>query len=121
MAANVHDSKALEPLLNTVRPVKGLWGRPRRRPVKLHADQGYDFDRCRAACRRRGILPRIARRGVESSERLGQHRWVVERTLGWLARFRRLTIRSVRRVDLHLAFTTLACALICWNRVQERF
>jgi transposase len=120
-AANVHDSKEREPLLDAVRPIKGLWGRPRRRPAKLHADKGYDFDRCRAACRTRGIRPRIARRGVESSERLGRHRWVVERTFGWLARCRRLTIRYERRVDSHLAFTTLACALICWHRVQERF
>ena len=120
-AANVHDSLQLEPLLDAVRPIRGLWGRPRRRPAKLHADKGYDFDRCRAACRRRGIIPRIARRGVESSERLGRHRWVVERTLGWLARFRRLTIRYERRADLHLAFTTLAGALICWRRLQDRF
>ena len=31
------------------------------------------------------------------SDRLGRHRWVVERTLAWLARFRRLTIRHERR------------------------
>jgi transposase len=59
------------------------------------------------------VAPRIARRGIESSEHLGRHRWIVERTLAWLARFRRLTIRYERRVDLHLAFTTLACVLIC--------
>jgi hypothetical protein len=35
----------------------------------------------RRALRRRGIVPRIARRGVESTERLGRHRWKVERTL----------------------------------------
>jgi transposase len=119
--ANVHDSLVLEPLLDAVRPTKGLWGRPRRRPAKLHADKGYDYPRCRAACRKRGITPRIARRGIESSEKLGRHRWVVERTLGWLSRFRRLTIRYERRADLHLAFTTLACSLICWNRVKDRF
>ena len=69
--ANWHDSPMLEPLLDAVRPVKGLWGRPRKRPDKLHGDKGYDSDRCRDACRKRGITPRIARRGVESSEKLG--------------------------------------------------
>ena len=49
--ANWHDSRMLEPLLDAVRPVKGLWGRPRKRPEKLHGDKGYDFDRCRNACR----------------------------------------------------------------------
>jgi transposase len=57
---------------------------------KLHADKGYDYPRCRAACRARGIAPRTARRGHESSERLGRHRWVVERTIAWLGRSRRL-------------------------------
>jgi hypothetical protein len=31
--------------------------------------------------RRRRIIPRIARRGVENSIRLGRHRWVVEHSL----------------------------------------
>jgi IS5 family transposase len=48
----------------------------------MHADKGYDFPRCRQACRRRKIKHRIARRGIDSSQRLGRHRWMVERTLG---------------------------------------
>jgi transposase len=112
-AANVHDSRLLEPLLDAVPPVRQCAGRPRRRPGKLHADKGYDHDRCRRACRRRGITPRIARRGVESSERLGRHRWVVERTLAWFARFRRLAVRHERRLDILLGFHLLAAALIC--------
>ena len=46
------------------------------------------------------IRPRIARRGIESSERLGRYRWVVERTFAWLHRFRRLIIRYERRADI---------------------
>ena len=117
-AANVHDSKLLEAALDAVPALRlphGQRGRPRKRPAKLHADKGYDYPRCRAACRQRGIAPRIARRGVESSERLGRHRWVVERTLAWLNRFRRLTVRYERRADLHQAFLSLGCALICWR------
>ncbi len=37
----------------------------------------------------------------------------MERSFAWLARLRRLSIRYERRADLHLAFTTLACAVIC--------
>ena len=117
-AANVHDSTQFEPLLDAIRPVQGPWGRPRKRPEKLHADKGYDFARCRAYLRRYGIACRIARRGIESSERLGRFRWVVERTLAWLNRFRRLTVRYERRADIHRAFVTLGCALICWKRLQ---
>jgi len=88
-------------------------GRPRKRPRKLHADKGYDFPRCRKALRKRGIKARIARRGVDSSERLGRHRRVVERTLAWLARYRRLAVRYERRADIHEALLHLGCSLIC--------
>ena len=36
-------------------------------PRQAARRQGYDYDHCRRACRRRGIVPRIARRGVEST------------------------------------------------------
>jgi transposase len=116
--ANVHDSQRLEVTVDGIPPLrlpaKGR-GRPRKRPVKLHADKAYDSARCRRALRSRRIIPRIARRGIESSERLGRYRWVVERTLSWLNRFRRLKVRYERRADIHEAFLTLGCALICWQ------
>ncbi len=118
-AANVHDSVMLEPVLDAVPPVRQCAGRPRKRPAKLHADKGYDFRRCRRACRKRGITSRIARREVESGERLGRHRWVVERTLAWFARFRRLTVRYERRADIFEAFHRLAAALICHRLVRR--
>jgi IS5 family transposase len=117
-AANVHDSEVLEEAVDSIEPIKrlrGRPGRPRKRPKKLHADKAYDFPRCRKALRKRGITPRIARRGIDSSERLGRHRWVVERTLAWLAKYRRLTIRYERRDDIHEAFLQLGCSLICFN------
>jgi transposase len=119
--ANVHDSKVLAELVDSIVPVRGKRGRPRKRPDKLHADKGYDFPRCRGFLRRRGIRPRIARRGVETSEKLECYRWVVERTLAWLARYRRLTIRYERRADIHEAFLLLACSLVCFNRLRRRF
>jgi len=91
--ANRHDSLMLAPTLDAVPGVRHGRGRPRKRPDKLHADKAYDHHRCRSECRKRAIRPRIARRRVDSSERLGKHRWVVERTLARLNRFRRLTIR----------------------------
>ena len=119
--ANVHDSVPLAELLDALVPLKGRRGRPRQRPDKLHANKAYDHRRCRHACPQRGIYPRIARRGIDSSERQGRHRWVVERTLAWLARMRRLSIRYERRLDIHHAFTYLACSLICFNTLLGRF
>ena len=118
--ANRHDSTQLTATLDAIPPIRsGRRGRPRRRPGKLHADKAYDHRRCRRECRARGIKPRIARRGIESSQKLGRHRWVVERTLAWLARFRRLAVRYERRSDIHLAFTTLGCALVCLNQIRR--
>lgn len=118
--ANRHDSRMLAPTLDTVPPIRtGHRGRPRRRPGKLHADKAYDHRRCHQECHARGITPRIARRGIESSTHLGRHRRVVERTFAWLARYRRLTIRYEHRADIHLAFTTLACALICLGQIRR--
>ena len=108
--------------MDAVEPIKrprGEPGRPRKRPEKLHADKGYDFGRCRKALRKRGIKARIARRGIESSEKLGRYRWVAERTLAWFDRFRRLIIRYERRDDIHLAFTTLGAALITFNQITR--
>jgi IS5 family transposase len=104
-----------EALLDAIPPIKTPAGQRRKRPAKLHADKGYDYPRCRQALQRRHIQGRIARKGIDSSERLGRHRWVVERTLAWLNRFRRLTIRYEHRADIHQAFLTLGCCLICWN------
>lgn len=102
-----------------VKGLRGRPGRPRRRPAKLHGDKGYDYPRCRRALRQRGITPRIARRGVESSGRLGRHRFVVERSLAWLVGYRRLQVRYERRGDLLLAFLYLACALICLKHLNR--
>ena len=73
-AANVHDSTVFEGLVDSVLSVKDKRGRPRKRPDKLHADKGYDYPRCRRFLSKRGIKVRIARRGLESSERLGRWR-----------------------------------------------
>jgi transposase len=119
--ANRHDSVLFAPLLDAIPPIKQANGRRRKRPAKGHADKGYDYPRCRRALTQRRIKVRIARKGVERSERLGRHRWVVERTLAWLNRYRRLTVRYERRADIHQAFLTLGCCLICFNAIPQGF
>jgi transposase len=106
-----------EDLIDAVPLIQCPSGQRRKRPAKLHADKAYDIPRCRRALTRRKIKVRIARRGIESSARLGRYRWVVERTLAWLARYRRLTIRYELRAEIHQAFLTLGCALICFTNL----
>src|SRR5215210_7779733 len=115
-AANTPDDDLLEPLVHAIPPIvgpRGRPGRPRFRPAKLHADKAYDSSEKRRALRARGITPRIARRGVESSERLGRYRWAVERSLAWLLGFRRLGVRYERRAEMLEGLLRLACTLIC--------
>jgi transposase len=107
-------------LLDAIPAIRRPSGQRRTRPDKVHADKAYDIPRCRRFLHRRGIKVRIARKGIDSSARLGRHRWVVERTLAWLDQFRRLTIRYERRDDIHDAFLSLSCCLICYRAV-ERF
>lgn len=116
--ANVHDSQRMLRTVDAIQPIRtGMPGRPRQRPAKLYADKAYDARSLREALRHRGITPRIARRGIESKERLGRVRWVVERTLSWLNRFRRLKIRYEQRADIHYAFLKLGCILICLKKL----
>ena len=118
-AANRHDSLFVEPLLDSMPAIKrGGRGHPRRRPVKLHAALGYDNPRVRRYLRRRGITARIARRGVDTSDHLGRHRWVVERTVGWLLAFRRLALRYDRTATTITALAALAVTIICARRLR---
>jgi len=96
-AASTHDSQALVPLVQGIPPLRSRRGPRRRWPAKLHAGKGYDYDHRRAWLRKRGITPRIARRGIEPSQRLGRHRWVAERTMSWLNGCRRLHRRYERK------------------------
>jgi transposase len=109
----------LLPVLDAIPPVRGRRGRPRRRPDKLHADKAYDQRPLRAAVRARNIVVRIARKAVESSTRLGRHRWVIERTMAWFMRYRRLVRRYDHKAEHFAAFTTIAAALICYQRLLK--
>ncbi|KUN74045.1 transposase [Streptomyces canus] len=105
---NRHDITQFLPLLDAVPPIRGRRGRTRRRPRRLYADRGYDFDRYRRLLWRRGIKPLTARRGVAHGSGLGKVRWVVERAFAWLHQFKRLRTRYERRADLHQGLLELA-------------
>ncbi|MFH8520656.1 IS5 family transposase [Streptomyces gelaticus] len=116
-AANTHDSQGLKPM------VAGLQSRhdPHRgwhhKPRKLHADKAYDIPELRRWLRGKRIGVRIARKGIESSERLGRRRWVIERTMSWLTGYRRLNHRCERHLRNYLAFLGLAATLCCYKRL----
>lgn len=116
---NRNDVTQLEPLVEAIPAVQGRRGRPRRRPDQLYGDRGYDHDRYRTILRRKGIRPRIARRGQPHGSGLGTIRWVVERTIAWYHGMKRLRIRWERRDDMHEAFLNLATCIITFRHVQR--
>ena len=114
-AANRPDVKEVLEVVDSIPDVAGKPGRPRRRPGELYGDRAYDSQAHREALRARGIKPRLARRNTGHGSGLGKVRWVVERFLGWLHRFRKLRLRTDWTLQAHDALLKLACSLICLN------
>ncbi|MFI7235553.1 hypothetical protein [Streptomyces cyaneofuscatus] len=50
---------------------------------------------------------------------MGKLRHVVEQTFALLDQFKRLAVRWERRTELHDAFVSLACSLICFRRLKK--
>jgi transposase len=120
-SANTNDITQLKRLVDAIPAVRGKRGRPRRRPECLQGDKAYDSNAHRAWLRRRRIKPILGRRRAPHGSGLGRYRWVVERTIAWLHQLKRLRTRYERRADIHQAFLTIGCALICWRFVQNSF
>ena len=97
-AANRHDITQLLPLVDAMPPLRG-----RRRPAGAETAPGPRRPRLRfAAASRpapaRGASPPSSPNAARPhGSGLGRTRWVVERTLAWLHRFRRLAVRYERR------------------------
>jgi putative transposase len=87
------------------------------------ADKGYDYDDVRQVLEREGYIPHIKRkrrRGepwpdpypVPGELQFPARRWVVERTLSWLAKRRSVRTRWCKKGSNWLAFVQFACASI---------
>ncbi|GGN88031.1 transposase [Streptomyces albiflavescens] len=50
---------------------------------------------------------------------MGKLRDVVEQALAILHQFKRLAVRWEHRAELHEAFVSLACSVICWRRLKK--
>ncbi|WP_455362148.1 IS5 family transposase [Streptomyces sp. SYSU K21746] len=114
-AANVDDVTQTLALVDSIPPVAGRPGRPRKRPRGSPRRQGYDSNPNREELRKRRILPVISRKGAPNIKGMGKLRYVVEQTFALLHHFKRLAVRWERRTELHDAFVSLACSLICWR------
>lgn len=118
-AANVHDSLMLGPVLDAWQGVQHGDDEPTKAFEKLHADKAYDTRNCMRLVRQHGMESRIARRGIESNEKLGRHRWVVERTMSWFDDYRKIRIRDERNSDHFLALHKVAAIDMNWKRLAN--
>lgn len=117
--ANRHDVTQLLPLVAAIPPIAGKPGRPRRKPDAIQGDRAYDSQPHRERLREMGIRPILAKRNTEHGSGLGVTRWVVERTISWFHQFGRLRLRRDRRCDIHEAFMSLGCIMICHNLLDS--
>ena len=102
-------------------------GRPRKKPLRLIADRGYDSDPSRQQLAARGIeliAPHRKNRRKPATQdgralRRYRRRWTVERTFAWLGNFRRLVVRYDRSLTIYQAFFHIACFMIVLRRVLK--
>lgn len=95
-------------------------GRPRKRPLRVIADRGYDSDPLRRQLLKRGILLIVPHRKSRTKPSLNdgrelrryRKRWKVERTFAWLGNFRRLLVRYDHHLHVYEAFFHVACLII---------
>lgn len=105
-------------MVDAIPAVKSRRGPRRRKPGKLRADKGYDYDKYRCWLREQGIVPRIARRGIERNDRLGRYRWGKSSApLPGSPATAGLTIRYERSGEHFTAFTQPRRALTCFQKI----
>jgi putative transposase len=92
----------------------------RSAPQGLCLDKGYDYDEVRSVGKASGFTLHLRSRGEEKKELerkpgVRARRWVVERTHGWMNRFRRILIRWEIREDTYFGMLHFACGIIAWR------
>lgn len=114
--ANRHDTKLLEATLEAL-----VVARPVGLEQHLCLDKGYDNPTGHGAVEAFGYVGHIRRIGQEKLDEAQEkthpaRRWVVERTLSWLNKWRGILVRYEKKSKNYLAVLQLACALLWYRR-----
>jgi putative transposase len=120
--ANVHDCKLLQETIAAV-----VTDRPNPEQVGQHLclDKGYDNPTGLAAAVTGGHTPHVRKIGEEKKDWRGRkgrrkaRRWVVERTISWLNRWRGILVRYEKKAMNYLAAVQLACATLWYRRLYR--
>jgi transposase len=122
LSCTIHSASPSE-----VKLVQQTLSKVKRKPkrlIPLIADKAYDSDPLRKELAEQSwelISPHRKNRvkGLKQDGRKLRRyrkRWKIERTISWIASFRRLVVRYERFSCLYQAFIHLACAIICLRR-----
>lgn len=92
----------------------------RKHPQGLCLDKGYDYPEARSVGTESGFTLHLRSRGEEKKELeckpgVKARRWVVERTHGWMNRFRRILVRWEIREDTYFAMLHFVCGIVAWR------
>lgn len=95
---------------------------PAQAEQHLELDKGYDYPQIRTLVAQWGYTAHLLGRGEEhhASETVPGYRarrWVVERTHGWMHRFRRLLVRWEKQCENYLGMLHFACAWITFRTI----
>lgn len=112
--ANRRDDGLLGATLDTLNALGPMTKQP-----TAHLDAGYDYQLCREELARRGMLGRIATRGVPAPIQVGR-RWTVERSHAWLNAFGKLRRCTERRRVCVAFWLALACVVVIIRRLIRR-
>ncbi|MET9031209.1 transposase [Nocardia sp. NPDC004168] len=80
-SANTNDAEALRPLVEAIPAIRSRRAPRRRKPGNLHADKGIRHRRTAAMDAKPRDRRRHRPRRHRILQRLGPHRWVIERTI----------------------------------------
>lgn len=115
------DTKHFMSTLGRVR-LPGYFGRPRTRCRFIVGNKGYDSDKLRRYCDKRGIKPILASRNMYRKARPGlsrnfdqpkyRDRNIIERCIGWIKELRHICTRYDK---LHRSFKAMVC-VACIDR-----
>lgn len=100
-------------------------GRARCRSSTCAWTRGTTTPPGHAAAASGGHVPHVRRIGEEKKDYRGRkgrrkaRRWVVERTIGWLNRWRGILVRYAKRSANYLCVVKLACALLWYRRLHK--
>lgn len=116
--ANRHDAGLVEETLKSLQIEKPLLEAGEGHGLCM--DKGYDSRKVRAFVKAMGYTAHIRSRGeekkeLEKGEGFKARRWVVERTYGWLNRFRQILVQWEKLPENYLAMLYLACGIIVWR------